>query len=294
MKAKLVLLALAGVFGGTLQASTVISCSWSTSALNSCFNGGLTNFVTKLDWAAFGTPDGSVQTGLWTASTGGYNITVSTTGTDSGEGARTAYDFASVKAIIGGQPMWTSPGFVGDTTYNFAGHFNSITDNQPASPQAPDSPYGDHLIGLRGDGSTTGNVLTKDLVVDFGTTVSNVGFRIAANSDFSFNTTVQFFGGANGTGASLGTFTLNSLTAGGTCAGLTSVGGSAPVPCNDAQFIAALGLANARSMTLATTDVDGFWIGDLNLTSVPEPTPLIFAGSGLFLLFIGRKRWRRS
>ncbi len=297
MKVKLLALTIVGLFGGVLQASTVLSCGWDTTALNSCFSGGLTNFETKLDWAAFGTPDGSVNTGLWTANTGGYNISVSTENTGSGDGMRTAYNFDAVK--VGG--VWTEPGIAGiPTPYSFPGHFNAVTDNQPSSPMAPDSPYGDHLMGLATDGTPLNSSAPKTLVIDFGgANIADLGFRIAATSNFSFDATVQFFSGANGTGASLGSWTFSGLPNGGVCNTLASTGGSAPVPCNNAYFIGATnflsnGLGTIHSASISTNDVDGFYVGDLMVTSTPEPTPFVFAGFGLVLLVIGKKKWKRD
>lgn len=287
MRTKILAFVIAGLFGGALHASTVISCGWDTTALNNCMSGGLANFQTKLDWAAFGTPDGAVHTGLWTANTGGMNISVSTIGTGSGEGSRSAYVFDAVK--VGG--VWTDPGLAPFATpYAFPGNFNSITDSQPPSPEAPDSPYGDHLMGLRGNGDTSVPATSRQLLIDFGQTLGKVGFRIASNSDFSFNATVQFFGGANGTNP-IGTWHFNSLTGGGVCNTLSINAANPPIPCNTAPFIAAMGI-NARGMSISTSDVDGFWIGDIH--TAPEPSAMIFAGCGLGLLYLGRKKFKRA
>jgi hypothetical protein len=294
VKAKILAALLAGCFGGALQASTVISCAWTTSALNTCLAGGLTNFQTQLDWAAFGTPDSTVHSTLWTSNMGGLNVTVSEQNAGVGEGARSAYDFGSVKFAGTWYDANTAPV---SSPFNFVGHFNSITDSQPSSPTPPDSPYGDHLMGFAGNGVANAN---KALVLDFGTNgVSNIGFRIAAVSTVSFNATLVLYSGANGTGSVLGSYTSGTLGGGGTCSSLVSVAGSAPVPCNDALMLMATGFAGVQSVLVKTNDANGFYIGDIfltdsALTSVPEPTPFVFAGCGLLLLILGKKRWGRA
>ena len=291
MKVKILATLLAGLFGGALHASTVISCGWDTSALNTCLAGGLTNFQTQLDWAAFGTPDSTVHSTLWTATTGGLNITVSEQNAGAGEGARSAYDFGSVKYLGTWYDANSAPVA---SPFNFVGHFNSITDNQPASATPPDSPYGDHLMGFAGNGAGGAN---KSLVIDFGTaTISDLAFRIAAVSTVSFNASMTIYSGANGTGTILATYSSGLLNGGGTCSGLISVAGSAPVPCNDAAMLMATGFTGARSVVINTTDLNGFYVGDVFVTSTdtPEPTPFVFAGCGLLLLILGKKRWGRA
>jgi len=292
VKAKILAAMLAGFFGGALHASTVISCAWTTSALNSCLTGGLANFQTQLDWAAFGTPDGTVHSSLWTANMGGLNVSVSEQNAGVGEGARSAYNFGSVKFAGTWYDANSAPVA---SPFDFVGHFNSITDSQPPAPTPPDSPYGDHLMGFAGNGVANAS---KMLVIDFGApTISNIAFRIAAISTVSFNASLTLFSGANGTGTVLGTYTSGTLTGGGTCSGLVSQSGSAPVPCNDAMMLMATGFTGVQSIALRTNDANGFYIGDIFLpgpTSVPEPSPMIFAGAGLLLLFLGKKRWSRQ
>jgi hypothetical protein len=290
VKTKLsIAVAIAGIFGGgVLQASTVISCGWDTAALNSCLSGGLTNFQTKLDWAAFGTPDGTVHTTLWTAASNGFTIGVSEAGLGSGQGAWTAYNYDSV--YIGG--AWVPRAIAaGSYPQSFAGHFDSITNPAnlpPASPGGPGQFGGDHLMGFAGAG---GALNSTGLIIDFNASINALGFRVASTSNTTFNLTLNLFSGAGGTGTNLGSFTLNGLTGGGTCSSLYSVGATNPTACNDALFIAAMNAAGTRSATVTTNDIDGFFLGDLYVDSVPEPTPFIFAGCGLLLLIIGKKKF---
>jgi hypothetical protein len=288
VRAKILAAMLAGVFGGALHASTVISCGWDTSALNTCLAGGLTNFQTQLDWAAFGTPDGTVHSSLWTQNMGGFIVTVSEQGAGAGEGARSAYDFGSVKFAGTWYDAQSAP--VASPFY-FQGDFNSITDNQPPSPLPPDSPYGDHLMGYAGNNTVNAN---RALVIDFGqSNVDNVGFRIAAVSSVSFTTSLVLYSGANGTGTVLGTYSSGTLSGGGTCDGLVTVGGAAPVPCNDAMMLMATGFSGVRSVAIKTSDNNGFYVGDIFL-STPEPSSIVLGGAGLLLLILGKKRWGRA
>lgn len=288
MKIKLLAVAMAGLFGGVLQASSVISCAWNTTSLNSCLSGGLTNFTTQLDWAAFGTPTATLHNSLWTASTGGYNITVSTENAAPNEGAGTAYNFGSVKI---GSSWWDVQSVGASLPNNFAGNFNSVTDNPAPSPVASPTPYGDHLMGFVGETANT----NKSLVIDLGTTAfTMLGFRLSAITNVSFDATIQFFSGANGTGSLIGpSVTLSNLMGGGPCAGLVTVYGAAPVPCNTAPFLIASGYTGARSFTINTNDAAGFYLGDLYVANnnAPEPSTVIFGACGLVLLFIGKKRW---
>jgi hypothetical protein len=290
VKTKLLAVAIVTILAGALQASTVINCAWDGSSLNSCFTGGLPNFQSKLDWAAFGTPDGAVHTALWTASSAGYTIGISEQNLATGQGAWTAYDYDSV--YVGGTwyPRAIAPG-----TYpkNFVGHFDSITNPANLPPAQPGSGQfgGDHLMGFAGNG---GALNSTGLIIDFNAFVTDIGFRIAATSNSSFNVTLSLFAGAGGTGASMGSFNINGLIGGGTCSSLSTVGGAAPVACSDAHFVGALGLAGARSATISANDIDGFFLSDLYLNQLPEPTSFIFAGCGLVLLIIGRKKFNRA
>lgn len=294
MKTKLLAIAVAGLIGGALHASTVVSCSWASASTNSCTNGGLANFTTQLDWAAFGT-DGTVHTGLWTASTGGFNITVSEQNTLSGEGARVADNFGSVLYDNGSGPKWydyqNSPIVVPNA---FVGHFNASSTqivNVPADYQIPGLP-GDHLMGLAAGGGGSTN---RALVIDLGKVEPNFGFRIAAMQNSSFNVTLKIFDGLNGAGNLLGTYNFAEATGGGTCASLRPGSGIAPTPCNDAPFLAALSIATAHSFSVSTDDLHGFYIGDIYATSgVPEPATFVFAGCGLALLYVGKKKWGRA
>jgi hypothetical protein len=279
---------LAGLFGGALHASTVISCAWATSGPNNCVTAGLPNFQTQLDWAAFGTPSGAVNTGLWTNNMGKFTVTVSEQSPGVGEGARTADDFGSVKS--GG--IWYATNQSPDPApFAFVGHFNSITDNQPSSPLAPDSPYGDHLMGLVGNGTTNAS---RALVISFGNTdITDLAFRIAATTTTSFTSSFSLYSGVNGTGTLLATFNSGSLSGGGTCAGLVSVSHAAPVPCNDAMMLMATGYSGIQSVVIKTNDPNGFYVGDIFVSSVPEPSTLVFGACGVVLLFLGRKRFRK-
>jgi uncharacterized cupin superfamily protein len=290
VKRKLLVLAVAGLFGGALHASTVVSCSWASTATNSCIQGGLTNFATQLDWAAFGI-NGAVHTGLWTNTMSGYNVTVSEQNILAGEGARTADNFGSVLYNGTWYDYQSAPIVVPNA---FVGHFNSSSTpivNVPGDYQNIGVP-GDHLMGLAANGGGSSN---RALVIDFGKVDPNFGFRIAAVQNASFNLTMNIFSGANGTGTLIGTYNFNSLTGGGTCATLRPGTGNTPAACNDAPFIAALNVAAARSISLSTDDLHGFFIGDIYAGQVvPEPTPFLFAGCGLVLLYIGKKRWGRA
>jgi len=254
----------------------------------------MTNFQTKLDWAAFGTPDGVTQTSLWTATSNGYTIGVSEQGLSAGQGARTAYNYDSI--YFAPLANWYPKTMFGGVPNSFNGNFDSIVTTNgtptPGSPSPSDTPYGDHLMGFVGNGQTLNST---GLIIDLGqNNITSLGFRIAATHNTSFNMTLRLFDGLSGGGNSLGVFNLSNLTGGGTCASLTASPGISPVACNTATFVAALNFANVRSFSVMTNDLAGFYIDDLYLTSTPEPTPLILAGFGLILVFIGKKKFTRA
>jgi hypothetical protein len=249
----------------------------------------LSSFNTQLDWAVFGAPDGSPHFGVWTATSQGIQIDVSTTSTsqNTAEGMRTAVNYYDVFNGTSWQHWTNVPG----SPYAFDGHFNARPNSSPGSPMTVGNP-GDYLMGLLLDGvNATGN-----LNINLSTAQTNLAFRLASQYQSSFNATIQIFSGINQTGL-LDTINLSSPVGGGTCAGLMAAPAT-PVPCNDAPFIGFLATTGIRSISISSNDATGFYLGNLLITTgtsgVPEPSPLIFCGCGLALLVIGKKRWRRS
>jgi hypothetical protein len=261
----------------------------------------LTNFVTQLDWAAFGS-DSTVHSNLWTEPGSQLSVSTQDINASGGEGARSAVNLGSVYYNGTWYDYSSAPVYVGNV---FVGHFNS-----PTSPYTTPSPVsstdffapgipGDHLIGLAGNGLAGST--NKALVVDFGSALTNFAFRIAAVNLSTFNVTLKLFDGANGSGNLLGTYNFADpsgqfaqLTGGGTCAADRPGYNVVPSPCNDAMLIAAIGAVNTRSIAIQTNDPSGFYIGSVLANSVPEPATYVFAGCGILLLFLGRKKFRRA
>jgi hypothetical protein len=272
-----------------VQASSVISCSGTAASVNSCISSNLPNFQTQLDWAVFGTPDGTTHTGVWTASSGGLTIDVNSTG--SGVlGQRVADNYASL--LIGGN--WVLASNVPGSPYAAPQHFDAPPDTTSSgSAMNPGNP-GDHLIGLVTNGSSTAG----QLLLNLSTGQQSLGFRIGSTSNNLFDATIQLFSGANQTGTMLVNQTFANLNGGGTCANLFVTNSNPPAPCNDAPFLAFLNFTTnqIQSVRIMTNDVDGFYIGNLQLggaQAVPEPTSLIFCGCGVALLIIGKRQWKR-
>ncbi len=289
MKRTILALAIATIFGGAIQASTVISCNGSKVAVNSCISSNLANFQTQLDWAVFGTPDGSTHSGVWSASSGGLTIDVNTTGPGV-MGARTADNYASL--LVGGN--WVLASNVVGAPYWVPNHFDAPPDTTGSGSALNPGNPGDHLMGLATNGTST----LGQLLLNFSTGQQSLGFRLASTSNSAFQATVEIFSGANQTGL-LASQTFNLTGGGGNCATLYVTNSNPPAPCNDAPFVAFLNFSTnqIKSVRIATNDVDGFYLGNLELgvsqASVPEPTPLIFCGCGLALLIIGKRQWKR-
>jgi hypothetical protein len=253
----------------------------------------LPNFQTQLDWAVFGTPNGAIYNGVWTTNNilpSGVDVSVSAQGVSgSAEGLRLAYNMGSV--FMGGD--WVPASLPANQPYSFGGHFDAPPDAQPTSAVAPGSP-GDHLLGLALDGTPLGGS-PHDLVVDFSSGVTNVGFRVSSVYDANFTVRVQVFTGLDGTGTMLSDSSFSYTGSGGQCAGLFVSGTRpTPVPCNDAPFIAALGYnKQAQSVLISTTDARGFYVGDLFVSDAPEPASVILSGFGILAIVARRRGWLR-
>ena len=281
MKRVLIAVSLATLVAGMASASTAFSCSGVATASNSCYSSNLPIFNTQLDWAVFGTPDGTLHSGVWTASSNGISVDVSTQNVAATEGLKTAYNYARI--LDNG--FWALPTEIaGISPYNFNGHFDAPPDvNSAFGPSSP----GDHLMGLSLDGTSQNSLMT----LNFSQTFNDIGFRIAAVSNPTFDAIISIYSGANGTGTLLNQLNLSSLGGGGTCASLRN---STPVPCNDAPFVAFMAQNAFASMTIWTNDNTGFFISNLSIAEAPEPTSLILCGCGVALLAFGKKRISRS
>jgi hypothetical protein len=277
-----VALAIAGFFGGALQAATVISCSGVATSSNSCYANSLPSFTTRLDWAVFGAPDGVLHQGVWTANNvAGYDISVSS---QNSAGLRVADNFASV--LVNGN--WILAGFIPTSPYAFAGHFDAPPDTAQTSAIPPGNPYGDHLLGV----ATNANQANAKLVIDFSVALSDVALRIASTTASGFDARMQLFSGLDGTGILLGDNTYTGLTGGGNCATLSVSVSNPPSPCNDAPLIGMAGFNDlvVKSIVLSTSDPDGFFISSLMVNSAPEPASMILCGGGVLLLLLRKKR----
>ena len=274
---------IASMVGGTLSASTAISCSGDATSVNSCIASHLTSFTTQLDWAMFGTADGALHTGVWTASSGGMTLDVSAPGTSGmNEGLRIADNYSRI--YLNG--AWVASYNTISPPAAFAGHFDAPPDLSTASTGGPGYP-GDHLMGLRLDGTNS----LDSMMINFSSPLTDLSFRMASLTSSTFNATVSIFSGVNGTGTLLGQLNLSGLTGGG--AGCTGLNLPTPVPCNDAPWLAFLAQSGGiRSIIINSNDPTGFYISNLfESTTVPEPSPLILCGCGAGMLWIGKKRW---
>jgi hypothetical protein len=282
--------------GGVLHASVVIDCSGDKTAVNSCYASNLPNFTTQLDWAVFGTPDGTIHNGVWTANNvlPGTSVSVTTQGTGATEGLRLANNYGSVFSNGSWQLAQNGPP---TQSYSFPGHFDAPPNTGLTSAVAPGDP-GDHLIGLALDGSS----IFPGMVVNFSSGVSEAGFRASSAFDANFQLRVQLFTGMGGTGTLLRDSTFSFNGSGGICNSLFVTVSNPPSPCNDAPFIAALNYNQGiQSMVISSSDTRGFyvgnlWIGNSNIVigEAPEPSAIILSGCGIALLVAGRKRLRRS
>jgi len=278
--------------GARLDASSIIDCSGSASAISSCVAGNLPNFQSQLDWAILSNPtfnfSSPTSTALWTANNvtpGGMDVSVSGVGlSGAGEGLRLAYNLGTIF-----DTQWTLA-----SAYPAAGnlhpsHFLS-TSNPGALLATIQADPTIHLLGMELNGASA----NRQLLLDFSHGFDNLGFYAAASVDPTFSLRLQVFAGAGGTGALLGDVTFNSLSGGGTCSSLLSAP-SAPVGCNDAPFFVASGFGNlGRSALISTSDTHGFYISNLLIAEqVPGPGPMVLSGCGLVLLAIGSRKWRR-
>lgn len=279
------ILAMSG--GGALYAGVIIDCSGDKAQVNSCMAGKLPSFTTQLDWAAMHQPaDGSLHDGVWTVSLpDGINVSAHGTGltTVDGkpEGMLFGYNFGSI--WDGTRWVMDAPGM----PYGFAGRFDSKTTPPPGG--GPETDPGECLLGLWLNGVSP----NRQLVLDFDKGIYGVGFRASSSYETNFNLRVQVF--AETGGAPMLDKTLTYTGVGGECKSLLTMN-AAPTACNDAPFIAALGLAGqAKKLVLSTDDRSGFYMGTLYVSSsVPEPGAVILCGCGLVLLAIGSRRWRHT
>jgi hypothetical protein len=286
------------ICGGRLSASSVIDCSGTSGAINSCLASKLPNFQTQLDWAILGQPfNGSISNSPWSGSQDGINIQVTPTGSLGGsEGLRLAYNVGTIFYSPNANPaQWTLADSVPTMGYTHPGHFNA-TSTPAASVAALQADPTIHLLGLALSGGST----TEGLLLDFNNPFINLGFYGAAKGDPNFSLNIKIYSGAAGTGSLLSndTFTYNSLsyTPGGTCASMQSAP-FAPTGCNDAPFFYASGFNTGRSVLITSSDQTGFYLSNLYVGQageVPEPGPMALCGCGIALLALGRRKLRRK
>ncbi len=289
---------LATICGGRLSASSVIDCSGTSGAINTCVASKLPNFQTQLDWAILGQPiTGSISNTPWSGTQGGINIQVTPTGTLGGsEGLRLAYNVGTIFYTPNADPaQWTDASSVPSMGYTHPGHFNA-TSNPAGSIAALQADPSIRLLGL----TLTGGSTTEGILLDFNNPFLNLGFYGAAKGDENFSLNIKIYSGAGGTGSLLSndTFTYNSgaYQPGSTCASMVSAPG-APTGCNDAPFFYASGFDTGRSVLITTSDQTGFYISNLYVgqaESVPEPGPMVLCGCGIALLALGSRRLRRK
>lgn len=301
MKRLLLAITLTTITGGVLSASSVIDCSGNSAAVNSCYASKLPSFTTQLDWAVFGTPDGTIHNGVWTAPNvlSGLDVSVSgqnleqVNGTD--EGLRLAYNVGTV--FFGSQ--WTLASSIPAAGYTFAGHFNQTSDPSAALATIQADPS-IHLLGLALNGASS----NRQMLVDFSSGVSTFGFFASSEFAANFDLRVQVFAGAGGTGTLLSDNVFNYTGVGGQCGSMISAP-FAPTGCDNAPFIHGSGFlsngwgseGSARSIVISTNDAKGFYMSNMYLaqTEVPEPGPLVMCSLGLALVVVGsRKRWSRK
>jgi hypothetical protein len=151
---------------------------------------------------AFGIPDGTPQTGPWSATSGSVQIDV----TASLGGLRIADNFASI--FEGGQWILAMNSLT--APYPFQGHFDPPPNTSATSAIPPGSP-GDHLMGLYLNGTTSAAHMT----VSFDEAMSDLGFRLASNQLSTYDATIRIFSGMNATGAMIGEMNLSAMGAGG-------------------------------------------------------------------------------
>src|SRR5438067_280787 len=225
VKRIIIALAIANIIGGVLQANTVISCSGTAAAVNSCYSSNLPAFNTRLDWAVFGSPDGSSNNGVWTTNAGGITVSAQNQG---GLGLRLADNYASV--FTNGH--WVLASNLANQPYSLSGHFDAPSDVMPSSAVTPGYPR-DTLIGLKLNGVSA----AANMLLDYSAGLNGVGFRIAATNNSTFDARVRLFSGLNGTGTLLEDYTFVNLNGGGTCASLFVTNSNPPKPCDDAPYV---------------------------------------------------------
>jgi hypothetical protein len=297
VKRLLLVIAFGTIAGGVLSASSVIDCSGNSAAVNSCYASKLPSFTTQLDWAVFGSPDGTIHNGVWTAPNVLAGLDVSVSGQNLvqvnpvDEGLRLAYNLGTV--FFGSQ--WTLASSIPAAGYTFAGHFNETSN--PSAPLATiQADPSTHLLGLALNGASA----NRQMLIDFTSGVATFGFFASSEFASNFDLRVQVFAGAGGTGSVLSDETFSYTGVGGQCSSMLSAPFQ-PTGCNDAPFIYGSGFLSgqngtAMSVVLSTTDSKGFYISNLYLsTQVPEPGSIVLCGIGMALLVLGtRKRWRRD
>jgi hypothetical protein len=220
----------------------------------------------------------------WYASAGYVNIDIT------GTSLIRADDYALLHTSDG----WMS--VTGYGPYKFTGSFDSATDSglTTSGVGIPVHNFSVPGIGTGGGESLLGSYNAGSFVIGSTNAVlTSFGFRIAAISSATFNLTINLFGSTDGSGTALQTLTLNALSGGGNCAGLSILTNGSPTPCNTAPFIYVTATGNVRSFSIATSDPTGFYIDALDMNvAAPEPTTMLITGGGLAALawFLRRKR----
>lgn len=280
MKRTLICVASIFLVSGALEASSVIACSGSATAVNSCYASHLSDFDSNLQWdtltatnpSAPTTENGNIYNTTWYGTTGFMNVTV--TGTE----LRLADNYGLV---------WTGSAWVNPLTfpgypYRFSGNFDAPPDTTPSSAVTPGSP-GDHLLGSASN--------TASFLIGTSSTLDVIGFRVAAVTMSTFDLTLSLFASSDGSGTPE-ILSVPGLTGGGNCPGLFN---NPPTPCNTAAYVEVITSGPIRSFSVNTNDPSGFYIDTLQV-SAPEPSPMLLTGIGLLAgaLVLRRKQGGRA
>lgn len=241
----------------------------------------------------------------WNASSnGGFGVSVTL-----GPGAQSNYIGRVDNTALAWNPSlgWVSPDSVSQAHYSdnvltFAGHFGGPPINDPNSYNPAFTEFGDHGIATtNGDGSITGG---GPMILSFSSTIAAAGFRISSVSGSNNTTFNAIVTAKDSLGATIGTYTIDAVGSGGTCAGLNQGQFNNPIACDDAPWIGYIdNLGRVASLTIevkdSTNTVDvPYMLTTLQLNTsqpvnggaTPEPAAFVMVGTGILALAVRRKR----